>query len=43
VVYLAMPFGRQAVLKAVRIGLQWHRMSIVVRADKNDRTDSVGT
>jgi hypothetical protein len=32
VVYLAMPFGREAVLKAVRLGLQWHRMSMAVRA-----------
>src|SRR5271167_1400610 len=41
VVYLAMPFGREAVLKAVRLGLQWHRMSTAVQAKKNDRTDSI--
>jgi DNA-binding NtrC family response regulator len=43
VVYLAMPFGREAVLKAVRIGVQWHRMSMAARAKKDDRTDSIGT
>jgi DNA-binding NtrC family response regulator len=43
VVYLAMPFGREAVLKAVRIGLQSHRMSMAVRAKKADRTDSIET
>ena len=42
-VYLAMPFGREAVLKAVRIGMQWHRMSMAVRAKKDDRTDSIET
>jgi hypothetical protein len=26
VFHLAMPFGREAVLKAVRFGFQWHRM-----------------
>jgi DNA-binding NtrC family response regulator len=43
VVYLAMPFGREAVLKAVRIGLHWHRMSMADRAKKADRTDSIET
>jgi DNA-binding NtrC family response regulator len=43
VVYLAMPFGREAMLKAVRIGFQWHRMSMAVRAKKADRTDSIET
>src|SRR6266851_4641438 len=42
-VYLAMPFGREAVLKAVRLGFQWHRMSMAVRAKKADRTDSIET
>jgi DNA-binding NtrC family response regulator len=43
VVYLAMPFGREAVLKAVRLGLRWHRMSMAVRAKKKDPTDSIET
>lgn len=41
VVYLAMTFGREAVLKAVHIGFQWHRMSTDVRAKKADRPDSI--
>jgi DNA-binding NtrC family response regulator len=36
VVYPAMPFGREAVLKAVRIGFQWHRMSTDVRCRPAD-------
>jgi DNA-binding NtrC family response regulator len=43
VAYLAMPFGREAVLKAVRLGLMWHQMSLAVRAKKADRTDSIET
>ena len=43
VVYLPMPFGREAVLKAVRLGFEWHRMSMAVRAKKADRTDSIET
>lgn len=41
VVYLAMPFGCEAVLKAVRVGLL--HMSLPVRAKKDDRTNSVET
>jgi DNA-binding NtrC family response regulator len=40
VVYLAMPFGREAVLEAVRVGLRFHHMS---RAKNDDRTDSIET
>ena len=43
VIYLAMPFGREAVLKAVRLGLMWHQMSLAVRAKKADLTDSIET
>jgi DNA-binding NtrC family response regulator len=43
VVYLAMPFGCEAVLKAVRVGLRFHQMSLAVRAKKDDRTASIGT
>jgi two-component system response regulator AdeR len=43
VVYLPMPFGREAVLKALRLGFEWHRMSMAVRAKKADRTDSIET
>ena len=43
VVYLAMPFGREAVLKAVRLGFQWHRMSTAFHAKEADRTDSIET
>ena len=43
VVYLAMPFGCEAVLKAVRVGLRFHQMSLAVRAKKEDRTESIET
>jgi len=43
VMYLAMPFGCEAVLKAVRVGLRFHHMSLAVRAKKDDRTDSIET
>src|SRR6266849_10161993 len=41
--YLLKPFNRQAVLKAVRLGLEWRLMSMAVRAKTNDRTDSIET
>ena len=41
--YLLKPFSREAVLKAVRLGLEWHLMSTAVRAKANDRTDSIET
>src|SRR6266446_9450677 len=34
VVYLPMPFGREAVLKAVRHGFEWHRMTMAVSAKR---------
>jgi DNA-binding NtrC family response regulator len=34
VAYLAMPFGCKAVLNAVRLGFQWNRMSMAIRANK---------
>jgi DNA-binding NtrC family response regulator len=39
--YLVKPFSREGVLKAVRLALEWHQMSLAVRAKKNDRTDSI--
>jgi DNA-binding NtrC family response regulator len=39
--YLLKPFNREAVLKAVRHGLEWHQMSRAVRARTNDRTGSI--
>jgi DNA-binding NtrC family response regulator len=39
--YLVKPFSRDAVVKAVRLGLEWHQMSIAVSARKNDPTDSI--
>ena len=41
--YLLKPFSREGVLKAVRLGLEWHLMSMAVRAKKNDQTDSIET
>jgi DNA-binding NtrC family response regulator len=41
--YLLKPFSRGAVLKAVRHGLEWHQMSVAVRAKTNGRTDSIET
>ena len=41
--YLLKPFSREAVLKAVRLGLEWHLMSMAVRAKTNDPTDSIET
>jgi hypothetical protein len=43
VVYLAMPFGCEALLKAVRVGLRFHQMSLAVRAKTDDRTHSIET
>jgi DNA-binding response OmpR family regulator len=39
--YLMMPFDREAVLEALRIGVQWHEMFMAVRAKKDDGTDSI--
>jgi DNA-binding NtrC family response regulator len=41
--YLLKPFSREAVLKAVRLGLEWHLMAMAVRTKKTDRTDSIET
>ena len=41
--YLAMPFGCDAVLKAVRLGFQWHRMSMAIRAKKAEQAESIKT
>ena len=41
--YLLKPFNREAVLKAVRLGLEWHLMSKALRAKTNDRSDSIET
>ena len=39
--YLVKPFSRDAVLKAVRLGLEWHQMSMAVRAKQNDQIGSI--
>jgi DNA-binding NtrC family response regulator len=39
--YLVKPFSREAVLKAVRLGLEWHQMSKAVRAKQNDQIGSI--
>jgi hypothetical protein len=43
VAYLVRPFGHEAVLRAVRLGLAWHQMSLAVRAKRDDRTESIET
>ena len=35
VAYLVMPFGREGVIRAVRLGLAWHQMSKAIRAKKD--------
>jgi DNA-binding NtrC family response regulator len=39
--YLVKPFSREAVLKAVRHGLEWHQISMAVRSKQTDRTGSI--
>jgi DNA-binding NtrC family response regulator len=39
--YLVKPFSREAVLKAVRHGLEWHQMSLAVRAKQTDQIGSI--
>src|ERR1700674_584721 len=41
--YLLKPFKRESVLKAVRLGLEWHLMSKAVGANAKGRTDSIET
>jgi CheY-like chemotaxis protein len=43
VVYLAMPFGREAVLSAVRLAVRWHHMSIAGRPKRGRPDDSIET
>jgi DNA-binding NtrC family response regulator len=39
--YLVKPFSHSAVVKAVRLGLEWHQMSTAVRSRKADSSDSI--